>query len=139
VPQNMDNDDGSSQYHTHDNVFIYADNGLKSNFGGNNNQHTENIYAYVGTCFYGNPCRSCATAAGVANATFTGNRCIFRNPNGYPSNCGAFTGPITVHSNTVYSANGSCEVCTTGEGGKEALPLEQWVAKGWAPRPPISL
>ena len=26
--------DGSAYYHTHDNVFIYGDNGLKSDFGG---------------------------------------------------------------------------------------------------------
>eukprot|EP01048_Picozoa_sp_COSAG05_P010084 COSAG05_NODE_869_length_6866_cov_20.524457_3_plen_159_part_00 len=63
--------DGSAYYHTHDNVFIYGDNGLKSNFGGHDNVHTKNIYAYVGTCFYGNPCRSCATPAVFSNATFT--------------------------------------------------------------------
>jgi hypothetical protein len=110
-------------------VFVYGDNGLKSNFGGHDNEHSDNIYAYVGTCFYGNPCQSCATPASVANATFTGNRCVFRNPNGYFSNCGNFTKPVTVRDNSVYSHNGSCEVCA-GKGEGSALSLEQWVAEG---------
>ena len=42
----IDNDDGSSFYHTHHNYFVYGDAGLKSDFGGHDNYHQSNIYAY---------------------------------------------------------------------------------------------
>ena len=43
----IDNDDGSSFYHTHHNYFVYGDAGLKSDFGGHDNYHDNNIYAYA--------------------------------------------------------------------------------------------
>ncbi len=46
--ENVDNDDGSSYYKTHDNFFVYGGNGMKNDFGGHSNQHTDNVYAYVG-------------------------------------------------------------------------------------------
>ena len=46
--ENVDNDDGSSYYHTHDNFLVYATNGEKSDFGGHDNFQYNNIYAYVG-------------------------------------------------------------------------------------------
>lgn len=65
--ENVDNDDGSRYYKTHDNFFVYGGRGMKNDFGGHDNHHTNNIYAYVGialsTCsmldghedvFYGN-------------------------------------------------------------------------------------
>merc|ERR1712224_993960 len=45
--EDVDNDDGSRYYHTYDNFFVYGQNGLKSDFGGHDNHHTNNIYAYV--------------------------------------------------------------------------------------------
>ena len=42
----IDNDDGSNWYHSFNNFLIYANNGLKSNAGGYNNIHNNNIYAY---------------------------------------------------------------------------------------------
>jgi len=44
----VDNDDGSSFYRTHDNFFVYGAQGMKSDFGGHDNHHENNIYAYVG-------------------------------------------------------------------------------------------
>lgn len=43
----VDNDDGSNYYHTYNNFMVYGQNGFKSNFGGHNNYHFNNIYAYV--------------------------------------------------------------------------------------------
>merc|ERR1711904_15047 len=46
--ENVDNDDGSGYYHTRDNFLVYGGNGLKTDFGGHDNQHFRNIYAYAG-------------------------------------------------------------------------------------------
>ena len=34
--------------HTDDNFFVYGGNGMKNDFGGHDNYHLNNIYAYVG-------------------------------------------------------------------------------------------
>ena len=44
----MDNDDGSAYYNTHSNFFVYGGNGMKNDFGGHDNNHSSNVYAYVG-------------------------------------------------------------------------------------------
>lgn len=48
---------GSAYYHTHDNFFVYGGNGMKNDFGGHDNYHTDNLYAYVGEAigFYDAP------------------------------------------------------------------------------------
>ena len=47
----IDNDDGSAYYKTHDNVFVYGSVGLKSDFGGHDNWHYRNLYAFTSKCF----------------------------------------------------------------------------------------
>eukprot|EP01051_Picozoa_sp_SAG22_P022393 SAG22_NODE_5342_length_1033_cov_1.055675_1_plen_219_part_00 len=47
----IDTDDGSAYYHVHHNFFAYGANGLKSDFGGHDNRHTSNVYAFPGGCF----------------------------------------------------------------------------------------
>merc|ERR1711957_840602 len=49
--ENVDNDDGSAYYNTHDNFLVYGGYGIKSDFGGHDNYHHGNIYAYVGEPF----------------------------------------------------------------------------------------
>ena len=45
--ENVDNDDGSCFYHTHDNFLVYGGQGMKNDFGGHDNagsrtlRHTE--------------------------------------------------------------------------------------------------
>jgi hypothetical protein len=39
--ENVDNDDGSCFYHTHDNFLVYGGNGMKNDFGGHDNHHCE--------------------------------------------------------------------------------------------------
>jgi hypothetical protein len=51
--ENVDNDDGSGYFITEDNFLVYASNGLKSDFGGHDNHHIGNIYAYVGSGTWG--------------------------------------------------------------------------------------
>lgn len=119
----IDTDDGSSNYQATSNVFVYGHNGLKSNFGGNSNRHRGNLYAYVDGCFYNNPCRTCSTNATLSDDAFTNNTCVFKDPAGYLSTCGAYTAPLEVHGNRVFGPN-NATVC----GGQQ--PLSAWLAKG---------
>ena len=92
----IDTDDGSSYYRTHDNFFVYADAGLKSDFGGHDNQHLSNVYAWVNHCW------------GSGNSDhFVNNTCIANsNDSGFASDCKK--GPLMVVSgNDVYNADGS--------------------------------
>lgn len=47
--EDVDNDDGSQFYATHDNFLVYGGRGMKNDFGGHDNHHYRNIYAYVGS------------------------------------------------------------------------------------------
>merc|ERR1719399_1424791 len=46
--EDVDNDDGSCYYHTHDNFLVYGGRGMKNDFGGHDNHHYNNVDAYVG-------------------------------------------------------------------------------------------
>jgi hypothetical protein len=46
--ENIDNDDGSGYFRSHDNFLVYGGNGEKTDFGGHDNHHYGNIYAYAG-------------------------------------------------------------------------------------------
>ena len=89
---------------------MYGDAGLKSDFGGHNNYHTSNIYAYVGSRFgRGN------------NLSFVNNSCVLRTDRGYGSDCGLPSG-MAVSGNAVYSPSGNITAC--------GMSLAQWLAEG---------
>lgn len=46
--ENVDNDDGSCYYHTHHNFLVYGGRGMKTDFGGHDNWHFNNVYAFPG-------------------------------------------------------------------------------------------
>merc|ERR1711937_550021 len=46
--EDVDNDDGSAFYHTHHNFLVYGGQGMKNDFGGHDNHHFNNVYAYIG-------------------------------------------------------------------------------------------
>ena len=46
--ENVDNDDGSGYFRTHDNFLVYGAQGMKNDFGGHDNHHYANVYAYAG-------------------------------------------------------------------------------------------
>jgi len=46
--EDVDNDDGSCFYKTHDNFLVYGGRAMKNDFGGHDNHHFGNIYGYVG-------------------------------------------------------------------------------------------
>ena len=85
--------------------------GLKSDFGGHDNWHESNVYAYVGSCFgKGN------------NLRFVNNSCVLRSDRGYDSDCGLPTG-MSVSGNAVFTPGGALKVCG-------APSLTEWVRQG---------
>ena len=46
----VDNDDGSRGYQTSYNFLVYGIKGMKSDFGGHDNHHTNNVYGYISEC-----------------------------------------------------------------------------------------
>ena len=43
--EDVDNDDGSAYYSTHDNFLVYGATGMKNDFGGHDNHHYNNVHA----------------------------------------------------------------------------------------------
>ena len=78
----IDNDDASEYFHTTQNVFVYGGNGLKGYFGGHDNTHSHNIYAFtIGHCVnigYGHE----FFLKGHED-TFTNNKCIMQQAGPY--------------------------------------------------------
>ena len=102
--EDVDNDDGSAYYETHDNFLVYGGNGMKNDFGGHDNHHFGNIYAYVGhgvgVCsqldghedyFYDN--KVVSTGTDVGNFACSG------------------TGKTVVHDNAYYTPTGDITEC----------------------------
>jgi len=102
--ENVDNDDGSSYYNTHDNFFVYGGNGMKNDFGGHSNHHTKNVYAYVGRAigFYDAPMldgfqdmfsdnRVVLTGTDVGSQTCSGPGTTIMDHNQYFTHTGAVT------------------------------------------------
>ena len=120
--ENVDNDDGSAYYATHDNFFVYGANGMKNDFGGHDNHHYRNVYAYaggaIGVCsqlvghedyFYDNKVVLTGTKVG-------GFRCV--NEGRYAA--------VVVHDNQYYSwAPSNLTEC--------GMKLAEWQAKGGDP------
>jgi len=113
--EDVDNDDGSAYYHTHDNFLVYGGQGMKNDFGGHDNHHYNNVYAYVGqglgVCgqqpghedyYYGN--RAVITGTNVGGFACTGNA------------------KSVVHDNQYFTTSGKISEC--------GMDLSAWQAKG---------
>merc|ERR1712048_1544292 len=109
--EGVDNDDGSAYYYTHDNFMVYGKQGLKSDFGGHDNHHVNNIYAYVERAMWSHT----HTLSGHENR-FAGNK-VFMT--GVEIGKNMFT---IMHSNEYYTPNG-----TVIENG---MSLVDWQAQG---------
>merc|ERR1712048_1126283 len=94
--EGVDNDDGSAYYNTHDNFMVYGKQGLKSDFGGHDNHHTNNIYAYVKRAMWSHT----HTLPGHENR-FSGNK-VFMT--GVEIGKNMFT---TMENNEYYTPNGT--------------------------------
>ena len=72
----MDTDDGSAYIHTFSNVFAYAANGLKSDFGAHDHVWEKNLLLYVNNC-YGAGFTTFIWPWPGFNDGFFNNTCIF--------------------------------------------------------------
>jgi hypothetical protein len=115
--ENVDNDDGSAYYHTHDNFFVYGGNGMKNDFGGHDNHHLNNVYAYVGQAlaYYDAPMLK------AHEDHFESNKVVLTG-----GKVGSFTctgvGATIMSKNSYYTSDGDVTEC--------GMPLAQWQAKG---------
>ena len=117
----IDNDDGSNYYKTSGNFFAYSGNGMKNDFGGHDNWHFNNIYAYVGRGFGVVP-----QLPGHADY-FYGNEVIMTKDGDYAlaQVCNDIPGVVpktVVHDNHIYTPNGNVTEC--------GMSLAEWQAKG---------
>jgi hypothetical protein len=143
----VDNDDGSNYYHTHHNFLVYGSYGLKSDYGGHDNHHDHNIYAFLGI------------QAMILNHNLPGhetqfdqNRVIFARPGGwvraYGGNleglpCSAHNyqdgGPVTgdataMRGNDFYTLDGAMWLCPgvpANPARLHTIPADD-VILGWA-------
>merc|ERR1711988_97364 len=115
--EDVDNDDGSCFYHTHDNFFVYGGNGMKNDFGGHSNYHLNNVYAYVGQAigFYDAP-----MLAGEEDH-FENNKVVTTGTNFGSPTCSG-TGKTQIHDNQYFTSSGAIEEC-----GKD---LAEWQQAG---------
>jgi len=75
----IDNDDGSAYYNTTGNFLVYGENGLKSDFGGHDNRHSNNVYAYItGSCMGDG-----SNQLEDHEDWFMGNRCVLMDGGDY--------------------------------------------------------
>ena len=113
----IDNDDGSAYYKTHDNVFVYGLNGgMKSDFGGHDNHHYNNIYVYVPAGF-----RICAQLKGHEDY-FYNNAVVMTKDGDYGNPKCTGDGKTVVYNNKIYTPNGKVTECN--------MTLALWQALG---------
>jgi len=118
----MDTDDGSAYLHTHSNVMVYGDNGLKSDFGGHDHVWEDNLLYYVGFC-YGAMFTTFDWQWPGYNDGFRNNTCVFRGS--YESDCDLDPSfAANFGQNRVFSADGTAKVCR----GK--VDFADWQAQG---------
>lgn len=111
----IDNDDGSAYYKTHDNFFTFA-GGMKNDFGGHDNHHYNNVYAWVSKGF-----GICGQLKGHEDY-FYNNSVIMNQDGDYGNPACSGDGMTVVHDNKIYTPNGKVTECK--------MTLEQWQAKG---------
>jgi hypothetical protein len=123
----IDNDDGSSFFNTHHNVFIsastgaaYGGNSLKSDFGGHSNFHWANLDLFWGVGF-----GICGQIPGYADGYY--DNILYMGQDGNYGSGQTCSGPAAtvVYNNTVYSPTGAVKEC--------GMTLAQWQAQGGDP------
>lgn len=117
----VDNDDGSAYYKTHGNFIVYSGShplfgGMKNDFGGHDNHHYNNIYAYVISGFGIN-----SQLAGHEDY-FYNNTVVMTRDGDYGQGTCDGPGKTVVHDNHIYSPMGKITECK--------MSLSEWQAKG---------
>lgn len=112
--ENVDNDDGSAWYKTHDNFFVYGGQGMKNDFGGHDNHHYDNVYAYVGQAL-----GVCGMLDGHEDV-FRNNRVVMTGSKVGGPQCAA-PGKTDMSNNAYYTPSGDVSECGSS--------LSDWQAK----------
>lgn len=117
----VDNDDGSAYYKTHSNFVAYSGThplfgGMKNDFGGHDNHHYNNIYAYVISGFGIN-----SQLPGHEDY-FYNNTVVMTRDGDYGQGTCEGPGKTVVHDNHIYSPTGKITECK--------MSLAEWQAKG---------
>lgn len=102
--EDVDNDDGSNSYRTHDNVLVYGGQGMKNDFGGHDNHHFRNLYAYVGQGL-----GVCSMINGHEDV-FSNNTVVMTGTNVGGLACAA-PGKTVVHDNRYFTPTGDISEC----------------------------
>mmetsp|Transcript_11415 Transcript_11415/g.33840 ORF Transcript_11415/g.33840 Transcript_11415/m.33840 type:complete len:781 (-) Transcript_11415:85-2427(-) len=119
--ENIDNDDGSAFFRTHDNFFVYGDNGMKNDFGGHDNNQYNNVYAYVGQ------------ALGVDETLpghedhFYDNKVVLNGENVGGPQCPTAPGAAftELHGNEYFTKSGKLQVCGKDLPGAQKAGIER--------------
>ncbi len=111
----IDNDDGSAYYKTHDNFFTFA-GGMKNDFGGHDNHHYNNVYAFISDGF-----RICSQLKGHVDY-FYNNSVIMTQDGNYGNPACSGDGKTVIYDNRIYTPNGKVTECS--------MSLSDWQAKG---------
>jgi len=106
--EDVDNDDGSCYYKTHDNFFVYGGQAMKNDFGGHDNHHYNNVDAYVGRAL-----GVCETIPGHGDL-FYGNYVVMTD-----QNVGTCLGD-RMYNNSYFTPSGSISAGCGGYGGSAA-------------------
>jgi len=115
MQENVDNDDGSGWYYTHDNFFVYGEQGMKNDFGGHDNHHVGNIYAYVGHAL------GVCTQLDGHEDVFENNRVVMTGSDVGGVQCQA-PGKTKMGNNQYYTPDGNLTECSKS--------LADWQAAG---------
>ena len=106
----VDNDDGSRYFKTYANFMVYGSTGMKNDFGGHDNRHSNNIYAYVGS----------ALRISIGSDQLKGhedhfveNKVVMTGQDVGSFNCSQdyYDGAPVMHSNQYYTPNGTINEC----------------------------
>merc|ERR1712232_1214023 len=125
--EGVDNDDGSQYYHTHENFFVYGKQGLKADFGGHDNHHFGNIYAYVGRAL-----SDTRTQPGHA-ANFYENKVVMSGTDIGRVQCeNAGDARTVMHDNQYWTPSGTATLCggSLAEAQAKGMDKGSTVSKG---------
>mmetsp|Transcript_50416 Transcript_50416/g.74769 ORF Transcript_50416/g.74769 Transcript_50416/m.74769 type:complete len:882 (+) Transcript_50416:102-2747(+) len=113
--ENVDNDDGSAYFKTHHNVLVYGLRGMKNDFGGHDNRHFNNLYAYV---YHG--LNVCKQLPGHEDYFYSNKVVMTGHTVGHFACAGA--GKTVVHDNEYFTSDGDIQEC--------GMSLADWQIQG---------
>merc|ERR1712100_588837 len=114
--EGVDNDDGSAYYKTHDNFLVYGHQGMKNDFGGHDNHHYNNIYAFAGRAM------GVTTTLPGHEDQFYRNQVVLTGTDVGGVQCnGAMT---QLHNNSYFTPNGMLTECGGSLAGAQAKGLD---------------